>query len=123
MGVPTFARIDALRFSPCDLCAHPGPVGSAHVVGLIATRHSIRILSVLAVASPPSLIPAHAVQHAPLALLVARSRWHFGDIVLAFSWCRRYPVNHAARLGIHPRMCAFIPKCHSFPFFVWCISG
>ncbi|MCY1442292.1 hypothetical protein D9M71_586570 [compost metagenome] len=19
--------------------------------------------------------------------------------------------------------CAFIPKCHSFPFFVWCISG
>ena len=20
-------------------------------------------------------------------------------------------------------MCAFIPKCHSFPFFVWCISG
>ena len=20
-------------------------------------------------------------------------------------------------------MCAFIPKCHWFPFFVWCISG
>ena len=20
-------------------------------------------------------------------------------------------------------MCTFIPKCHSLPFFVWCISG
>ena len=116
MGVPPSLESTPYASPPAPVRS-PGSQSSAHAR---PHRHSpldphSSVLRSLLHPLIPRICP-----HAPL--LYRGEAAALRVISCAFAGVSRYPVNHPP--SRHPPQCApSSPKCHSFPFFVWCISG